>query len=61
VRGGAGESAPGTLGQRQGRYRAGWAWPEALHEGVDTLGGIFMPVVGERQVDHGGVKSGVPQ
>ena len=32
-----------------------------MHEGVETLGGVFLPFVGEVEVEHGGFELGMPQ
>lgn len=32
-----------------------------MHEGVETLVGLFLPLVGEVEVDHRGFELGVPQ
>jgi hypothetical protein len=32
-----------------------------VHEGVETLVGLFLPLVGEVEIDHGGFELGGPQ
>ena len=32
-----------------------------MHEGIDTRIGIFMPFLGQMQVNHGGFESGVSE
>ena len=49
------------LAQRRERSRGGWSGQEPVHEGVETLGGLFMPLVGEVEGDHRGCALGVSQ
>src|SRR5712691_8642964 len=49
------------LAHKRCRDRGGWSWQEPVPEGMEALGGLCMPCVGEREGDQRGCALGRAQ